>query len=63
MIPKDATCKTCGWFDGDKYNPSHLGICSDPSIVLGSPTGRTTEVVRDKRKACTCWIPKEEAAQ
>lgn len=59
MIPKDATCKTCGWFDGDPFNPSHLGLCTDPAIVRSSPVGKSSEVVRDKRKACANWKPRE----
>jgi hypothetical protein len=59
MIPKDAICKTCGWFDGDSLNPSRMGICSDPAILRASPIGRSTEVVSGRRKACLNWKPRE----
>ena len=61
MIPKDAVCRTCGWFDGDPYNQSRMGICHDPAILRASPVGRSTVVKSSRRKASLNWIPKEAA--
>lgn len=58
MIPKDAACRTCGYYQPpERAAPKGvLGTCHEPGNLVGRPTGVYAVPACQK---CKSWKPRE----